>query len=124
MAWCPVWVAVCVTRRTREAGTKKWRTITIYAVTSLAAHQATPAEIAAWIRGHWSIETLHHVRDVTSGEDASQVRTGNGPRVMATFRNLVIGILKLTGHDNIASAQRHHSRDATRTITTLDISPT
>jgi predicted transposase YbfD/YdcC len=115
--------AICITRRTRQAGTKKWKTVTVYAVTSLAVHEATPAEIAGWIRGHWSIEALHHVRDVTFGEDASQVRTGNGPRVMATFRNLVIGILKLTGHDNIATAQRHHSRDAARTLTTLGISP-
>jgi hypothetical protein len=82
-----------------------------------------PAQIAGWIRGHWSIEALHHVRDVTFGEDASQVRTRNGPRAMAAFRNLVIGALKLTGHDNIAAAQRHRSRDATRTLTTLGIIP-
>ena len=24
-------------------------------------------------RGHWQIEALHHIRDVTYGEDASQV---------------------------------------------------
>ncbi|MCW2863806.1 MAG: hypothetical protein JWP48_5514 [Actinoallomurus sp.] len=42
---------------------------------------------------------------------------------MATFRNLVIGIPKLTGHDNIATAQRHHSRDAARVLITLGISP-
>jgi hypothetical protein len=42
---------------------------------------------------------------------------------MATFRNLATGILKLTGHDNIAAAQRHHSRDAARTLTTLGIRP-
>ncbi|WP_344398171.1 ISAs1 family transposase, partial [Actinomadura alba] len=106
--------AIAITRRTRQAGTKKWKTITAYAVTSLATHQATPTEIASWIRGHWSIEALHHVRDVSFGEDASQVRTGNGPRVMATFRNLVTGILRLTGHDNIAAAQRHHSRNPVR----------
>src|SRR5256885_12843753 len=29
---------------------------------------------SAWIRGHWGIEALHHVRDVTYGEDASQIR--------------------------------------------------
>jgi predicted transposase YbfD/YdcC len=116
--------AICITRRVRRAGTKKPKTVTVYAVTSLAAHQATPAELSGWIRGHWSIEVLHHLRDVSFGEDASQVRTGNGPRAMATFRNLVIGILKLTGHDNIAAAQRHHHRDAHRTLTTLSLKPT
>ena len=115
--------AIRITRRIRQAGTKQWKTVTVYAVTSLAVHEATPAQIAGWIRGHWSIEALHHVRDVSFGEDSSQVRTGNGPRVMATFRDLVIGIRKLTGHDNIATAQRHHSRDAARALITLGISP-
>jgi predicted transposase YbfD/YdcC len=115
--------AICITRRVRRTRTKNWKTVTVYAVTSLAAHQATPAELAGWIRGHWSIEALHHLRDVSFGEDASQVRTGNGPRGLATFRNLVIGILKLTGHDNIAAAQRHHHRDAHRTLTTLGLTP-
>jgi hypothetical protein len=45
--------AIAITRRTRPAGTKKWKTVTIYAVTSLDAHQATPAELAGWIRGHF-----------------------------------------------------------------------
>ena len=66
------------------------------------------------MRGHWGIEALHHVRDVTYGEDASQIRTGNGPQVMATLRNLAIGILKLSGHPSIAAACRYHARDATR----------
>jgi hypothetical protein len=29
--------------------------------------------------------------------------------------------LELSGHDNIAAAHRHHSRDSTRTLTTLGI---
>jgi hypothetical protein len=37
---------------------------------------------------------------------------------------VLTGVLKLTGYDNIAAAQRHHSRDAGRTLTTLGISPT
>jgi predicted transposase YbfD/YdcC len=75
-------------RRKPLSGTKKWSTETSYAVTSLTASQATPAQIAGWIRGHWGIEALHHIRDVTYGEDASQIRTGNGPQVMATLRIL------------------------------------
>jgi hypothetical protein len=65
----------------------------------------------------------HHIRDVTYGEEASQVRTGNGPQVMATLRNLAIGILKLAGHPSVAAACRHHSRDATRTLATLGLTP-
>jgi hypothetical protein len=70
-----------------------------------------------------ALEALHHIRDVTYGEDACQTRTGSGPQVMATLRNLAIGIFKLAGHQNIAAACRHHARDATRTLATLGLSP-
>ena len=66
---------------------------------------------------------LHHIRDTTHSEDASQTRTGNGPKVMAALRNLSIGILKMAGHTSIATACRHHARDATRTLATLGLSP-
>ena len=115
--------ALCLTRQIRPLDGGRWRTVTVYAITSLDAHQATPAQLAAWIRGHWQIEALHHIRDVSYGEDASQIRTGNGPQVMATLRNLAIGILKMTGHTSIAAACRYHARDATRTLETLALSP-
>jgi predicted transposase YbfD/YdcC len=117
--------AIQIRRRRKPLnGTKKWSTETSYAVTSLAAHQAAPTQLAGWIRGHWGIEALHHIRDVTFGEDASQIRTGNGPQVMATLRNLATGILKPSGHPSIAAASRYHARDATRVLATLGISPT
>ena len=112
-------LAIQVIRRRRPLSGKKWSTQTRYAVTSLAASQATPAQLAGWIRGHWGIEALHHIRDVTYGEDASQIRTGNGPQAMAAFRNLAVGILKLDGYPSIAAACRYHARDATRTLATL-----
>jgi predicted transposase YbfD/YdcC len=116
--------AIQIRRRRRPLNaTAKWSTQTSYAVTSLAAHQATPAQLAGWIRGHWGIEALHHIRDVTYGEDASQIRTGHGPQVMATLRNLGIAILKPGGYPSIAAACRYHARDATRVLATLGISP-
>jgi predicted transposase YbfD/YdcC len=114
--------ALRITRRTRPLPGGKWRTVTIYAITSLAFGQATPAQLARWIRGHWHIEALHHIRDVTYGEDASQIRTRNGPRVMATLRNLAITLLRQAGHTNIAAACRHHARNATRALATLRLS--
>ena len=49
---------------------------------------------------------MHHVRDVTQGEDASRIRTGTGPHVMAVLRNTALNLHRLDGHTNIASAQR------------------
>jgi predicted transposase YbfD/YdcC len=59
-------------------------------VTSLTAQQASPADLLAYARGHWTVEALHWVPDVTFAEDASHTRTGNTSRVMATIRNTVI----------------------------------
>jgi predicted transposase YbfD/YdcC len=45
-----------------------------------------PRDGRAYVRQHWSIEVLHWIRDATLGEDASLVRTGDAPRVIATLR--------------------------------------
>jgi predicted transposase YbfD/YdcC len=119
--------AVQIVRRTRpvcaRTGRKsKWRNETVYAITDLLPHQARPDELAAWIRGHWQIENgLHWVRDVSFGEDLSQLRTGAAPQVMATLRNLVISLHRLAGATNIAKALRHHARDALRPLQLLKI---
>lgn len=84
----------------------------VFAITSLTADQATPEQLAGYIRGHWGIENrLHWVRDVTYREDASQVRTGHGAHVMASVRNLAISIHRLAGATNIAEALRTAMRD-------------
>ncbi len=49
-------------------------------------------------------------------EDRSQVRTRNGPRVMASLRNLAITILRLAGMVNIAAALRHLNRRPDRPL--------
>jgi predicted transposase YbfD/YdcC len=113
---------VQVTRKVRDLQTRGWRTVTIYAITSLTHAQASPARLADYIRGHWGIENgLHYVRDVTFAEDTSRVRTGASPHVMACLRNLVIGALSRAGPVNLAAALRHHARDPARSLTTLGI---
>jgi len=103
-------VRITRTRTPRAGGKSKRSTETVYAITSLTALQATGGQIAQVVRGHCGIENRpHYVRDVTWDEDRSQVRTGNGPRVMASLRNLAITILRLTGHSNIAAGLRHHA---------------
>ena len=51
----------------------------------------------------------------------SQVSKGNGPRALATCRNLAISVLRLNGHTNIARALRHIARNATRALTLLGL---
>ena len=99
-----------ITRQTRRAG-RRPHTETVYAITDLTVRQANPAELADALRSHWGIENrLHRVRDVTFAEDLSQIRTGHGPAVMATLRNLAISLHRLAGATNIAAATRRVSR--------------
>ena len=75
-------------------------------VTSLPA-AVGPATLLALARGHWGIENrLHYVRDVTLGEDASRVRSGAAPQVLAALRNAVLALLRASGATNIAAALR------------------
>jgi predicted transposase YbfD/YdcC len=109
-----------ITRRITKIKSGKTRTETVYAITDLTAQQAQPHHLATWLRGHWCIENrLHWVRDVTLGEDLSQIRTGQGPQVMATLRNLTINLLRLAGATNIAKAIRHHTRNPEHPVTLL-----
>ena len=114
--------AIQIVRRSRPItpGTgkrAKWRTETVYAITTLTAEQGHPDELARWLRGHWGIENrLHWVRDVTLGEDLHQARTGSGPHTLAICRNLIISLLRLTGHTSIAHALRHHARHTDQAI--------
>jgi predicted transposase YbfD/YdcC len=114
-------LALRLHRRRQESGKRQSRE-TVYAVTSLDAHQATPANLAFAIRGHWGVEnSSHHIRDVTFAEDASTVHTGTAPRAMATRRNLAIGALKTLGADNIAKTTRAISREPQRSLSILGI---
>ncbi|MBN6054653.1 ISAs1 family transposase, partial [Nonomuraea sp. RK-328] len=100
--------AIQVKRRRTGHRTGKTTIVTIYVVTSLPPGRITHAQLAALIRGHWSIEALHHIRDVTYREDASRVRTGTAPRIMASLRNLAIALARLIGWTNIAAATDHY----------------
>ena len=104
-------LALQITRRRRPLSGGRCSVETIHAVTDLTAKHTNPAELADAQRAQRGIENrLHWVRDVTYSEDLSQIRTGHGPAVMATLRNLAISLLRLAGAPTIAAATRHLSR--------------
>lgn len=89
----------------------------VHGITNLTPAQANPAALAGLVRGHWAIEnSIHWVRDVTYREDASRVRTGNAPAVLAAIRNTVTTALRLAGAVNIAAARRATTLDPTGII--------
>lgn len=102
---------------------KRISSVAVLGVTSLTADHATPAELAALVRGQWTIEAVHQIRDTTYAEDASRVRTGRTPRVMASLRSLAISLLRLTGWDNIAQATRHMAAHHTDALGLIGLTP-
>lgn len=78
-----------------------------YAITSIPADTADAARLGTVVRAHGSIEnSLHYRRDVTLHQDASLVRTGGAPQVLAALNNLVCGLAAQAGVTNLAALQR------------------
>jgi len=98
---------VCKVERQTERKGKLTRQVR-YSMTSLDA-RTSAGQLLGHVRGHWGIENrLHYVRDVTFGEDASQIRTGSAPQVMAALRNVVLSLLRGAGVNNVAAALRQN----------------
>jgi len=92
----------------------------VHGITNLDADHADDQQLATLVRGHWSIEnSIHWVRDMTYREDASRVRTGNAPAVLAAIRNIATTMLRLAGAGNIAAARRAATLDPTTAIRLL-----
>ena len=95
-------------------------TKTHYGISSLHPETASAEDLLRLKRGHWAIENKSHwIRDVVLAEDASQVRCGNIPAVMATLRNTALSILRLAGYDSITSAMRYFAAHPKKAWTLL-----
>jgi hypothetical protein len=68
-----------------------------YYASSLAHDHYNEAQLLELIRGHWSaIENgTHYRRDVTLGEDACRTQARPAAAVLASLRNLAIGVYEL-----------------------------
>ena len=117
----PAAAQVVQLRRTRTIKSRKHVEV-VYLICSLPMTDAQPEAIAAWIQGHWGIENrLHWVRDVIFDEDRHQLRTANGPEIMAALRNLAISLIRLFhgASTSIASTTRSLSRQPKQAIKLL-----
>jgi predicted transposase YbfD/YdcC len=81
---------------TRERTEKGKTTVeVVYGITSLSRQRADAERLLELTRDHWGIENgSHYRRDVTLGEDASRIRKGTAPQVMAAMRNTVIHVVQ------------------------------
>ena len=79
------------------------------------------ADLARIARGQWSIESMHWLRDTAYAEDANTGYAGNGPQVMATFRNLAISLLHLAGATEITRTLQAIARSRNRVLDYLSL---
>jgi len=68
--------------------------------TSAAPQQYSARQLLQAIRDHWAASEngAHYRRDVSLGEDASRISNRTGAFVMATLRNLLLGLFELQQH--------------------------
>ena len=66
----------------------------VVGITSRTPQQMTPQQLLAINRGHWNIESVHHVIDWNYDEDRSQIRSGHGPANVTRLRRFAVGLLK------------------------------
>lgn len=97
---------------------------TSYGITSLTPRQASPAVLERLWRGHWTIENrVHHVRDVSFGEDATRAYVGNTAHALASLRNVVLNLLRDRGWTRIPDALRHHAARVERALILIGARP-
>jgi hypothetical protein len=115
-----LWTTTILTKRQDWAGLKQGFALVrertekgkkteekVHGITSLSPERAAAQRLLGLTRGHWGIENeLHYRRDVTLGEDASRVRKGGAPQVMAALRNSVLHVLSDVVAPSIAAAMR------------------
>ena len=105
--------------RTWRAGGTPHRQVT-YGITSLPPAVAGAARLLALKRGHWRIENrLHRTKDVTLGEDASTIRLGAGPMVLAVLRDTALSLLRVAGCRAITARLRHYAQFPAQAVALL-----
>jgi predicted transposase YbfD/YdcC len=94
---------VKVTRTTYFKKSDKFSTeISFY----ISSKKMSAKEYNYGIRSHWSVESMHYVKDVTFGEDASLIRTKNAPTNFSIIRNIAMNVLRREKYINFPQAIR------------------
>jgi predicted transposase YbfD/YdcC len=91
-----------------------------YGLVSLRPEEAGAAVIERLWRGHWTIENpIHHVRDVTFGEDAGHAAQGNTAHVLAALRNGLLMLFRSANWRSIPDALAHYGASVARVFTLI-----
>ncbi len=100
-----------VTRTTYWKNSDKVSTDTSFYISS---KKISAQEYNIGIRAHWGVESMHYVKDVTFGEDASLIRTGNAPTNFSIIRNISMNVLRRENYISFKQAIRMIGGDIKR----------
>jgi predicted transposase YbfD/YdcC len=94
----------------------------MYGMVSLTPAEAGAASIERLWRGHWTIENqVHHVRDVTFGEDAGHAAQGTTAHALAALRNGVLMLFRSAHWRSIPDALAHYGATVARAWTLIGL---
>jgi hypothetical protein len=110
--WPQVRQVFLVERYSYGTGGELLGAVAVLGITSLPPGQAGAADLLAYLRGHWSIEMHHYVRDVAFGEDGHRAAAAH--QAFAAVRNAVTGAFRLLQVPGIAAQLRASRRDPYR----------
>jgi hypothetical protein len=68
--------------------------------------RADEKAVLRYLRGHWTVEALHYIRDWSWDEDRCRIRTGHGAQAMAALRNIAVALIKTFIPGTVAHGQR------------------
>ena len=108
---CGCWQFIAVWRQRQELRqgkvTQESEEYSFYC-TSAAPGQYELEQLHAAIRNHWSASEngAHYRRDVSLGEDACRMGKDSAAHVMATLRNLVLGLFEIQRHRGKTKARQ------------------
>jgi predicted transposase YbfD/YdcC len=103
--WAGLAQVFMITRTVKEKGEE--RIEIVYGMTNLPRKKASASRILELNRKHWAVENrLHHRRDVTLREDASQTRVKDAPEVLAAINGGILALMDFFGVKNVAKQMR------------------
>lgn len=120
--WPDVEQVILFEKRVVYTKTGEIETSQVYGITSLPRDEASAQDLLSLKRRHWSIENeLHYPRDKWFGEDASRIRTGQAPRMMASLRNLLLSLLRAFGYSSLKYARERFAAFPHRALGLLEL---
>jgi predicted transposase YbfD/YdcC len=105
--WAGIAQVFMIRRTVKEKGEE--RVEIVYGITNLPRKKADARRLLELNQKHWYIENrLHYRRDVTLGEDASQVRIKGAPAVLAALNGGILALSDFLGVKNLTEQMIHY----------------